>query len=278
MAATLTAPALGGTARRLAEALGDTLRVSDLYDGGAWVYDRMVENDTAEVPELLAAARGLRGDVLDLGAGSGRLTMPFLARGHRVVALDNAAAMLAELAQRAARLPGRLHDRLEPALGDMAALDFGERRFDIVLLGTTTVSLLDDEARRATFRGVRAHLAPGGRFLVSSLCFPAGRRAETVDVVALASPSGGTALATLIEELRPDEGARSVSVLVQHLEPPAPPELFLSAPRMVDEASVTADLAAAGLAVTARQSIHTAPDGRETVLFTCHRDDEGETK
>nr|WP_269205412.1 daptide-type RiPP biosynthesis methyltransferase [Motilibacter aurantiacus] len=238
----------------------------------------MVENDTAEVPELLAAARGLRGDVLDLGAGSGRLTMPFLARGHRVVALDNAAAMLDELAHRAARLPGRLHDRLEPALGDMAALDFGERRFEVVLLGTTTVSLLDDESRRAAFRGVRAHLAPGGRFLISSLCFPQARPAESVDVVALTTPAGGTALATLIEELRPEEGSRSVSVLVQHVDPPAPPQLFLSAPRMVDESGLVADLNGAGLAVSARQTIHTGPDGRQAVLFTCHRNDEGETQ
>ena len=160
---------LRGTARALADALGDRLTVDDLYASGASLYDALVRSDTSEIAQMVAAARHLRGDVLDLGCGSGRLTLPFLSRGRRVVAIDLSPSMVDVLRAKARTLPARLAELLETAAADMAALDLGDRRFDVVLLGTTSVTLLSDADRERTFAAVRECLSEQGRFLVSTL-------------------------------------------------------------------------------------------------------------
>jgi SAM-dependent methyltransferase len=91
-------------------------------------------------------------DVLELGCGAGRLTRALGAAGHRVVAVDESAAMLAEVG------PGA-----ECVLADAAALSLG-RRFDAVVLASY---LVNDRARGPAFLGVAAaHLRPGGQAIV----------------------------------------------------------------------------------------------------------------
>src|SRR5690606_6390407 len=51
---------------------------------------------------------------------------------------------------------------------DMSDFSLG-RTFGAVVLGTTSVSLLDAPGRTGLYRSVRAHLAPGGRFLLSTV-------------------------------------------------------------------------------------------------------------
>ncbi|HVM67043.1 MAG TPA: class I SAM-dependent methyltransferase, partial [Acidimicrobiales bacterium] len=91
-------------------------------------------------------------DVLELGCGAGRLTRALVAAGHRVVAVDESAAMLAEVGPGAGRV-----------VADATALSLG-RRFDAVVLASY---LVNDRARGHAFLGVAAaHLRPGGRAVV----------------------------------------------------------------------------------------------------------------
>jgi SAM-dependent methyltransferase len=75
---------------------------------------------------LLAIPPG--GDVLELGCGAGRITRALLAAGHRVVAVDQSAAMLARVPAAATRVRA-----------DATNLDLG-RRFDGVVLGSYLVN------------------------------------------------------------------------------------------------------------------------------------------
>src|SRR5438270_2418846 len=68
-----------------------------LYD---WEYRR--RRDDVRFYRTLADERG--GPVLDLGCGTGRLTLPLLRDGHRLVGIDHAAPMLARAAGRVRRL------------------------------------------------------------------------------------------------------------------------------------------------------------------------------
>ena len=63
--------------RRLVGQL-DELSIGDLYATaqGSALYDALTASDSSEVDAMVAASRGLRGPVLDLGCGSGGL--PFL--------------------------------------------------------------------------------------------------------------------------------------------------------------------------------------------------------
>src|SRR5204863_2223740 len=104
---------------------------------------------------VLAAEAG--GPVLDVGAGTGRVSLELAAQGVAVVALDTEAALLQALAHRAAGLP------VETVVAD--AREFAvARRFALIVVPMQTLQLLGGAPGRAAFlRRALAHLAPGGR-------------------------------------------------------------------------------------------------------------------
>jgi SAM-dependent methyltransferase len=107
----------------------------------------------------LAAQAG--GPVLDVGAGTGRVSLDLATQGVAVVALDADAALLEALERRAAGLP------VETVLADARDFDLG-RRFSLVLVPMQTLQLLDGCAGRASFlRCALHHLEPGGRLAVA---------------------------------------------------------------------------------------------------------------
>jgi SAM-dependent methyltransferase len=110
------------------------------------------------------AAR-LGGPVLDLGCATGRVAIPLARDGHEVWALDRSPAMLAELRRRLAVEDPGVAARVHPVWGDLARFDLG-RRFAMVAVAMNTLQVLTEPAdRRAAFRAVRDHLAPGGELI-----------------------------------------------------------------------------------------------------------------
>ena len=92
--------------------LGAGVTVHDMYDPvGSAFYDDISRHDHHEVREILAAIRGVPGEVLDLAAGSGRLTVPMLASGRTVTALELSHTMLDLLRRRLSELPAELRGR-----------------------------------------------------------------------------------------------------------------------------------------------------------------------
>jgi SAM-dependent methyltransferase len=104
----------------------------------------------------MAAEHG--GPVLDVGAGTGRVSIPLARAGHQVVALDFDAVLLAELERRARGLP------VTTVRADARDFQLGSGRcFPLVLVPMQTVQLLGGSAARIAFlECARAHLAPGG--------------------------------------------------------------------------------------------------------------------
>jgi SAM-dependent methyltransferase len=102
----------------------------------------------------LAAANP--GPILDVGAGTGRVTLELARAGHRVVALDRDRRLLSARRVRADGLA------VETVTAD--ARRFALRRpFALILVPMQTVQLLNGPGGRAAFLArARAHLAPGG--------------------------------------------------------------------------------------------------------------------
>ena len=95
------------------------------------------------------------GPALDIGAGTGRVTLDLAARGVPVVALDTDAALLDSLRHRAAGMP------VETVVADARSFDLG-RRFSVVLVPMQTLQLLGGPCGRAAFlRCALDHLEPG---------------------------------------------------------------------------------------------------------------------
>lgn len=109
-----------------------------------------------DIPLWLELAREHGGPILDVGAGTGRITLALAQDGHDVVALDLDAELLAELDQRARTLPVRTvcADARDFTLGD---------RFSLCIVPMQTIQLLGGESGRLAFLGcAQRHLVPDG--------------------------------------------------------------------------------------------------------------------
>jgi SAM-dependent methyltransferase len=87
--------------------------------------------------------------VLELGAGTGRVTRPLVTLGHRVTAVDESADMLAHIATETVR-------------SSIQNLRLG-RTYDVVLLMSR---LIGSAHRRALLDACRRHVADGGSVII----------------------------------------------------------------------------------------------------------------
>ena len=102
------------------------------------------------------------GRILELGAGSGRLTAGLATRGFRITGVDIAPAMLAQAEARVAALPPEVRERIALRRGDMTALDL-KQAFDLVICPYFTLAHVPAGAAwRNTFSVAARHLAPNG--------------------------------------------------------------------------------------------------------------------
>jgi SAM-dependent methyltransferase len=165
--------------------------VEDLVDAGsrehyddAALYDYEYRRRRADVTfyRELARRRGAA-RVLELGAGSGRVTIPLARDGHEVVAVDRSRAMLERLRARVATLPEAVARRITIIEGDLRDFDvtappFGGAaggaqvptvdagaRFPLAIAAFNVIEHLYTRGEvTACLRRVCAHLEGGGVF------------------------------------------------------------------------------------------------------------------
>jgi SAM-dependent methyltransferase len=95
--------------------------------------------------------------VLDVGAGTGRITLELALAGHRVTALDRDFELLTEL-----RLRAGSQALVDTALADAREFALG-RRFALCIMPMQTIQLLGGSSGRLAFLGcAREHLVAGG--------------------------------------------------------------------------------------------------------------------
>lgn len=108
-------------------------------------------------------------DILDVGAGTGFLSLLLAELGHRVLGLDLAEGMLAQARRKAARLPQPPAFRV----GDAHAPDLPPASVDVVASRHLLWTLADPAAAFAAWRRL---LRPGGRVLaIDGLWWADGR-------------------------------------------------------------------------------------------------------
>ena len=139
-------------------------------------YDLDLLDDPGDLDMYLALAAAHDGPVLELAAGSGRISVPLAAAGHDVTGVDRDPDMLG----RALAAWQHAQDETDAVAGgalhlvehDITELRL-ERRFGLVILALNTLLMLGDRAAQQQSLAIMArHLAPAGGRAVIDVWLP----------------------------------------------------------------------------------------------------------
>ncbi len=132
----------------------------ETYDAWAELYDAVYADVRDDVPFYVDMAREAGGPVLELGCGTGRVTVPIAALGVEVTGLDVSPAMLKLAEEKAA--DSSTDGTLSLVEADMRDFDLG-RQFNLVIAPFRSFqNLLTVPDQISALAAVKRHLEPGG--------------------------------------------------------------------------------------------------------------------
>lgn len=129
------------------------------------LYDAVTpESFLGDVDWYRRQALACDGPVLELGAGTGRITLALAQAGVSIHAVDASEAMLDALRAKLAKLPQEVAARVTPVAADMRDFDLPQRFALVMAPFRAFLHNITDADRRACVARVRHHLRPGGHF------------------------------------------------------------------------------------------------------------------
>jgi SAM-dependent methyltransferase len=139
----------------------------------AELYDLEHDEVSEDLVFYREMARRSRGDVLDLGCGSGRLFAVLLPRSRRLVGVDGSPALLARARRRIAAVPtlaaAAEGGRLELVEADVTAVAGLRSRFGLIVLAGVVPHLDGPAAAARLLAGVHRRLTDAGRVVIDLL-------------------------------------------------------------------------------------------------------------
>jgi len=140
--------------------------MSDLYKHPE-EYDLEHLGDEEDIGFYLALSRRLAPrKVLELGCGTGRITLPLAQLGFELVGLDSQTDMLGKAEERRLQEPFEIRQRLQFIEGDMRTWS-GQSDFDLIMIPASSITHVHSlEDQLSVWRTCRNNLLPGGRLLV----------------------------------------------------------------------------------------------------------------
>lgn len=135
--------------------------IADYYDESPIVKGRL-----QDVAFYRDATREFGDPVLELGCGTGRITMALAEAGKRITGLDLSERMLEHAVKKRAALHVEARERVHLVQGDMARFDLGEKFRLVIIPFRPFQHLLEVRQQVDCLDCVRKHLAPGGRLIL----------------------------------------------------------------------------------------------------------------
>ena len=132
----------------------------ETYDFWADVYDDVYSYVREDIPFYVEEAGISSGPVLELGCGTGRVTIPVADSGVQITGLDFSSKMI-EVARRKASSS----EKIELLQGDMRDFSLGKKFSLVIIPFRGFLSLLTVEDQHRTLDCVKNHLLPGGRLI-----------------------------------------------------------------------------------------------------------------
>lgn len=160
-----------------------------LYDEPAY-YRMIFRERTADVAFYREACAGAS-RVLELGAGDGRVSVALARGGVDVVAVERSEPMLSGLEARLAEAPDEVRARVRPVRADARTIRLGERSDRVLVPFNGVAHFHDDADLDALAATARAHLAPGGAFVLDALIPDPALREGAASVPRVVHPRTG---------------------------------------------------------------------------------------
>jgi SAM-dependent methyltransferase len=132
----------------------------------ARIYDQYFTGVDGDKEFFVEEALLAKGAVLELGCGTGRITLALANANVRVVGLDLSPEMLAGARKKATGLDNAVRKRVRLLAGDMRTLDLNQRFKLIIVPYRTFMHLLTPQEQVATLLRIREHLIPGGQLIL----------------------------------------------------------------------------------------------------------------
>ena len=142
---------------------------SELYDSFiADYYDEspLVKGRLQDVAFYRDAAREYGDPILELGCGTGRITMALAEAGKRITGLDLSERMLERAVKKRAAHRVEARERVHLVQSDMTHFDLGEKFRLIIIPFRSFQHLLEVKQQMDCLRCVQKHLAPRGRLVL----------------------------------------------------------------------------------------------------------------
>ena len=134
------------------------------YDGWADIYDSIYAYVREDIPFYVQEDSRSGGPVLELGCGTGRVTLPIAQSGIDIVGLDNSEGML-EKARSKARLLEDGNGHMDLRMGDMREFSL-DRTFPLIIIPFRGfLALLSVEEQVRCLTAIKKHLGPDGRLI-----------------------------------------------------------------------------------------------------------------
>ncbi len=130
------------------------------YTPIADLYDTFVQTDI-DIPFFLQEARNTQGELLELMAGTGRVTLPLVEAGFQVTCVDNAPEMLTVLNEKLARR----HLAADVRLMDVRHLALDKHFHLIIIPFHASPEITDGAEQQRALTRIHQHLTDNGRFI-----------------------------------------------------------------------------------------------------------------
>jgi SAM-dependent methyltransferase len=119
-----------------------------------------------DIPFYLERIPSPQSSILELGCGTGRVTLPLAARCGTIHGIDLSPAMISICREKIARMD-MSPDKIKVEIGDITDFDLG-RRFDLIIAPFRVLQNLETDVQvDGLFECIHRHLAPGGSCILN---------------------------------------------------------------------------------------------------------------
>ncbi|TFG33136.1 class I SAM-dependent methyltransferase [Candidatus Thorarchaeota archaeon] len=133
------------------------------YEGVGRFYDLFTDN--SDIPFFLKCAKNYGSPILDLAAGTGRISFALAKEGHAVVALEQSPSMLEVARLKLESTNPSIASNVTIIEGDMTQFNF-DQKFPLIIIPNSIGHAITTEEQLSTLQCVHHHLTDNGTFIL----------------------------------------------------------------------------------------------------------------